>query len=100
MRFRLTTFGGGAVASRTSPPTLGSSPALCTLSNTGEAVMRLVLIVATLGAALLLAGCGQGPAGPKGESGPTGPAGPPGPAGAAGPQRRQGRDRRNRRPGR
>ena len=48
--------------------------------------MRLVLIVATLGAALSLAGCGQGPAGPKGESGPTGPAGPPGPAGTAGPQ--------------
>ena len=38
--------------------------------------MRSVLVVATLGAALLLAGCGQGPAGPKGESGPTGPGSP------------------------
>ena len=46
--------------------------------------MRSVLVVAILGAALLLAGCGQGPSGPKGETGPVGPAGPPGPAGAAG----------------
>jgi Collagen triple helix repeat (20 copies) len=59
--------------------------------------MKRIAVVAAIGMALALAGCGKepGPAGPKGEAGAQGPAGPqgaqggqgvPGPQGQQGPQ--------------
>ena len=63
--------------------------------------MKRIAVVAAIGMALALAGCGKepGPAGPKGEAGAQGPAGPqgaqgvqgvPGPQGQQGPQGPQG----------